>query len=1029
MRLIHLASSIVSLAVHLLRHLSRPASSAIVGGLLLAGSAVAAPDTTDRIHVEMPAQSLSDALIEIGTRTGVAIAFSNQELENLEAPRISGNYTVKELLDLVLGQANLEYEFIDTNTVRILRAPPTPVPAMPQTAVTRAARPVVTAAQPPEQQIEQTIVIGFRGSLARALDIKRSALGVQDSIVAEDIQDFPDLNLAEALQRIPGVTITRDAGEGRQIALRGLGSDFVRTQVNGMEALFTSASGVDPRGGASRTRSFDYSVFASELFDRVDVHKSWSVDLDEGGIGGTVSLVTPKPFDYDGFKAVISTKASQNSRADEPNPRMAGIVSNTWGNVGALISAAWSKADTVEFGTRLFAWTPIEIAPANIDVDLASSLNQATYDRLTNAGDAYADLDKFFHPEGMVLQTWANDRERLGLTGALQFKPSDRTDITLDVLYGEISNRREGAALATTGVNEIWREVNGTQVLKSITIEGDDVMAASWDGVDMRVEGNIGADETKFYQAVLGGTWQGSDRLTFRGTLGYAKSDYQLLALEKVYLENKSQPIAFDFDRPDLRADGIAGVIDYRFDLTDPAGWNLYRASTGATGIDNEFKTAKLDAIFDFGGSKAQFGAMYKMFENVGNNLGLTTSYDSTDPGIPATVKTTLGLPSLFPYVIPEVDATLQGIGFIRARDLGTEHSQAGADYTVEEDTYSLYAMYSVDTYLGGVPFQASVGLRYVATDVTSDGWANLGGGVIERVTLTSDYDYLLPAFNLVWGLSDNVVLRATADRNISRPTLSDMRAAGNVSPRQSGGSINAGNPGLAPFRADSLNLSLEYYYGRGHYVSVGAFHKDMASFIVTETQLIPYGQTGYPLEFLAPTPLNTADSIFDVSRPVNGQGATIKGFELAVHQTFDFLPDAWSNLGVIANATYADGKTVYNISGWDWTLPLYQLSKWTGNATLYYETSRWGVRASWAYRDKYLVGGGTENNIAEGRLATRNIDAAAFWNVTPNLRASLEATDLTEEPIDQFFDVFHERTGALTRAGRNLILGATYQF
>lgn len=191
----------------------------------------------------------------------------------------------------------------------------------------------------------------------------------------------------------------------------------------------------------------------------------------------------------------------------------------------------------------------------------------------------------------------------------------------------------------------------------------------------------------------------------------------------------------------------------------------------------------------------------------------------------------------------------------------------------------------------------------------------------------------------------------------------------------------------------------------------------------------MPYGDTGFPLEFLAPQPNNTPDTLFDVGRPVNGEGASIAGAELAIHQSLDFLPGFLQYFGVIANATYADGETVYTIAEERFELPLFELSKWTANATLYFEMPTWGARLSYAFRDTYLIGNGPESNIAEGRRPTHNYDFAAFYTIGDSLRIVFEATDLTEEPIDQFFDAFNNRTGALTRAGRNFVLGATYQF
>jgi len=241
------------------------------------------------------------------------------------------------------------------------------------TALTVVLMPLAGASAQDAATQEIVTVSGYRASLAKAFELKRNAVGSQDSIVADDIAAFPDLNLAESMQRIPGVAITRDAGEGRQIVVRGLGPDFTRTQLNGMEVLSNTASGMDNRGNISRTRAFDFSMFASELFDRVTVQKSWSANQDEGGIAGTVELSTAKPFDYDGFKAVISAKGMTNTNAVSVTPRIVGMVSDRWGAFGALISAAYSTNDSNEYGYRNWNWGKITITPAHIGAGVSAS--------------------------------------------------------------------------------------------------------------------------------------------------------------------------------------------------------------------------------------------------------------------------------------------------------------------------------------------------------------------------------------------------------------------------------------------------------------------------------------------------------------------------------------------------------------------------------------------------------------------------------------------------------------------------------
>jgi hypothetical protein len=157
------------------------------------------------------------------------------------------------------------------------------------------------SANPNATDLDTVTVTGYRASVEKALDIKRGEAGVVDAIVAEDIGKFPDLNLAESLQRIPGVVITREAGEGRNISVRGLGPEFTRVRINGMEALTTVGAG-DQSGGTNRGRGFDFNVFASDLFSQLLVRKTASADVEEGSLGATVDLRTARPFDYDGRK-------------------------------------------------------------------------------------------------------------------------------------------------------------------------------------------------------------------------------------------------------------------------------------------------------------------------------------------------------------------------------------------------------------------------------------------------------------------------------------------------------------------------------------------------------------------------------------------------------------------------------------------------------------------------------------------------------------------------------------------------------
>ncbi|HEY1753052.1 MAG TPA: TonB-dependent receptor plug domain-containing protein, partial [Caulobacteraceae bacterium] len=187
--------------------------------------------------------------------------------------------------------------------------------------------------------VGEVVVTGFRNSLAKAIEVKRSTTAEVDTILAEDIGKFPDLNLAESLQRIPGVSITREGGEGRQVTIRGLGPQYIRTTINGMEALSTIGA-PDNDGGVNRTRAFDFTVFASDLFNSLTVQKTSEADADEGSLGATVELHTAEPFQYRKFTLIAQAKGDYNDMAGTVEPRAAFLISDTTpdGKFGALFS-------------------------------------------------------------------------------------------------------------------------------------------------------------------------------------------------------------------------------------------------------------------------------------------------------------------------------------------------------------------------------------------------------------------------------------------------------------------------------------------------------------------------------------------------------------------------------------------------------------------------------------------------------------------------------------------------------------------
>lgn len=863
-------------------------------------------------------------------------------------------------------------------------------------------------------------VVGYRESLRLAQDYKKSAVGSEDDILAQDIGSFPDMNLAESLQRVPGVTITRDSGEGRQITLRGLGPDFTRTQLNGMEVLGNTASGMDNLGAVSRSRSFDYSLFASELFNRVSVQKSYSAEQDEGGIAGTVGLYTAKPFDYPGAKFMVSAKEQTNSNTDGMTPRVAALASNHWGDFGALISVAYSQIKSNEYGYRNWGWGYVKYNPANIgpgvDPRTAAALE---------AGDVLV-------PQAESPSSWWTDRKRLGITSSLQYHPGETFKLDVDLLYGRLQDYRNDYALAAAGTNALTagngNTINGSQVLESANVVDNTLVSGSYSGVDQRSEHHIVRNHTDFYQAVANASWEATDRLTFTGLAGYEESDFRQPEFDKVFLESKNHDFSFDDTRREPSN-------SYGFDLTDPNQWGLMRLDTQENAITSKYRNAKLAAAFAASESSTfKLGGDYKDFTNTGYQYNNKVFHNpgNQDTPLPSGVMRVIGVNSQIPYIAGNVDDIYKLIG--DPRHLGPQYLQAGSDFGVEEKTGSGFFQYDLDTDLFGMRLRANAGIRYYATDLTSTGHLATmvdGASVMQPVTITSNSRGWLPAANLALSLSEDLILRVSADRNVNRPGLTDLEAAGSITTRPNGGSVSFGNPLLKPYQATSYESSLEYYMDGQGFASIGVFYKRMDSFITSQTRSIPFSQTGLPTSLLVQG--EDANTMFDVSQPINGPGADIKGIEGAFQHDFTFLPGVLKHLGANVNGTWFDGhqKADIQTNGVDtyYTLPLFNLSKWAFNATLYYENSLWGVRVSDAYRSKYVTGYGI-GNIGDGYLATNNVDFQAHWTVNPHLKLVLEGINLTNQPIQQVANLFGaQQPEVYTKSGRIFSIGATMEF
>ncbi|HZW15767.1 MAG TPA: TonB-dependent receptor [Brevundimonas sp.] len=874
-------------------------------------------------------------------------------------------------------------------------------------------------------QVEEVVVTGFRGSLAQALNVKRREAGAVDVIMAEDIADFPDQNLAEAIQRVPGVAITRDAGEGRNISVRGLGPDFTRIRINGMEALGTTG-GTDSSGGTNRGRGFDFNVFASDLFNSITVRKTASANTEEGSLGATVDLQAARPFDYSGFTLAVSGQMGWNDLAQNADPRAAFLISNTWGDgqFGALLSVAWSGREALEEGHSTVRWQGGNVGSGPGAVD-------AFTPRLPRYG---------------ILE---HDQERLGVTGSLQWRPSDRTEVSLDLLYADFSATRFEHFLQAPDFSAGGGGGRAGIVVVDSEVDSNGAMVYGlFDNVDVRSESRFDHLQTEFTQITLDVSHEFSDTFRLNGFLGSSTSEHDN-PIQTTLLFDHADSDGYSYD---YRGSSNLPLITYGFDVNDPANWTLSQIRLRPQTADNTYETAQLNAEWDLNSGLTLSGGLFLKtytFETTElrrdpASCGLAPT-GNAEGCIPANIAGTpisdfsriVGLAdqwdvpagSTLSWLIPDyhaADALFDFGGFpmsfIPSR---------GNNRSVEEDSQGAYLQADFEADMGAMPVRGNVGLRYIETDQYSTGYT-LAAGAPVFTEATRSYDDLLPSMNLVFEPMEDFLIRLGAAKVMTRPGLGSLTPGGTVSVSGNNRTVSSGNPLLEPTRATTYDAAFEWYFAPESILSLALFKKEINSFVANDTMSMPFtgNSLGLPdsvaVAACGATPGCSPAADWTFNQPVNTDGGELEGFEISYQQPLTFLPGFLSNLGVLANYTYVNSEIEYP-NGTINTLT--ELSKRAYNGTLYYEDDRFSARVSGTYRDGYLTQvPGRNGNAIEGVVDTFNVDASASYQVTEQLSLTLEGINLTDEVPTQYVGDYN-LVSVHHHTGRQVFAGFRYRF
>lgn len=1001
---------------------------------------------------DVPSQPASTGIPLFAHQAGIQILAPAAVTQGLTVNRIAGSMEVETALRQLLSGTDLTPVTVGRSIVlkrqqlaaapSLQRIAQTSAPAQdqpggaipPQTNPTDVA-PLAAGSQVDGESQPDIIVRGFRSSLGRALNEKRQANGVVDIIKAEDIADFPDNNLAESIQRVPGVSIARDAGEGRQITVRGLGPQFTRVRVNGVEGQST-AGGTDSSGGNNRNRAFDFNVFASELFNSIAVRKTASAETEEGSLGATVDLTTARPFDYNKFTFVASAQAGYNDLSQKVDPKLSAVISDTFagGTLGALVSASYTKRRIFEEGHGSGGW---------LDGTNVGGYNPASPFAAANSINTYS-------PRFPRYGRLTHDQERLGITGSLQWQPTSDTLISGDVLYSKFSATRTENWLENLS---FARPLSQGGRPEAVVLNGEingkgDMVYGVFNDVDIQSETRRDELSTEYTQYTLTGEQKFGDSLKLTTLIGYSRSFFDN-PVQTTVIINRENTDGYSYD---YRPNRNLPIINYGFDVNDPAsfGFGIPRSEIRLrpNSVDNTILTTQANLAYTVNdGLTLKVGGNVKRYRF--NSDAKARVNEGIVPQLPAgttlasltTLMTGFGrhlgdpAGNVSSWITPDIDAFAKlfdiysNTGLFTLSGASNANARGNIRGVQETDTAGyVQADFKADI---GIPIRGDIGVRYVHTRQESRGY-QLVAGSAQQVSVTRSYDDWLPALNLTAEVTPDVLIRLAAAKVMTRPNLGSVTPGGSLS-TVGVFSVSSGNPQLEPIRANTLDLSAEWYFAPRAFLGIGLFYKDIKSFIQTARVTQPFSASGLPTSLLTGLGVSANDQ-FTFSQPVNTPGGSLKGLEINYQQPFSFLPGALANFGTLLNYTFVDSKIRYlstlASSGFI-EADLTGLSKNAFNATLYYEDKAFSARVSAAYRDNYLtaVPSGTSFNDADGVRSTLTFDTSISYALNSHIKLTLEGLNLTDQFNQQFTDTNRDSILVNSHTGRQFYLGVRYAF
>ncbi|WP_460312358.1 TonB-dependent receptor [Aliiglaciecola aliphaticivorans] len=866
--------------------------------------------------------------------------------------------------------------------------------------VSRSAKQVST---PSQSHINEIIVTGLRASLDKAKQLKTHTVAVSDAIVSDDMANYPDINMAESLQRIPGVVITREAGEGRQVSLRGTSPDFTLVTINGMPVLANNDSPMDSRVQKQHDRSFDFNVFSSELFSQAQVLKSYSAEQTTGGLAGTLALQTQRPFAQKGFQFVVAPQLGMNEYSSNAAPRITGLISNTWGNWGALLSASYGKRFVEERGANTIRWRAI--SPSGISLDSLSLEVQ----------QAFANNDVIM-PRGNRYSLWRSEQQRRGLNVSFEYQ-NDKANARLDILHAVLSANRNEFHLYPRGEQSTPIITGITEFVDAQLNANNELVYSVYNNARVATESRAQSTETVYKQAVFNSSFPLSNKWSLDILLGLEKSNYDIPTSNKIYTQGMSD-ISIDY-----RADRFFADIQYGSDLSQQDLWEMREIDLEEYFATTRYQHGKIALNYQASPNILwQWGVEHTTFNtqtlSVYQGNLLLDEWSTTTQSLPSDYTQLVDSHPNVNWLGLQTHKAIQHFG-IDPYSLANNNAliEQSEDDLKEQKSSAFFTMqWQYDKFLvvAGSRYQQEI------TDVTNP---------FTGQHLSYKHVNWLPSVNLIWQPSLSYTLRFSVSRNLANPSLRDLKGYANYDPTEQ--TIYASNQNLQPYSSTNLDLSFEWEAKEHISFTLTPFYKSIDDFIAPKASSLTFAETG--LENIWETDNLTDNSVITLVTNQNAESVSLVGFETMLRYEWSYLPSIWQHMGLIGHVNYTDGtKNYFNNDGeflFNKALPF--LSKKTAAITLYYDDKTLSGRISASYRDNYIhqVNPETlEDEDETGFHATLYIDASFSLQLSKQWQFTLEAQNLSNEREEQYSDAA-DRPYNSTTSGRTFYLGLLYKY